>query len=191
MFERFRLVALCVWAATIIAAIVLYTSDPQRFSPEQIASYLREFGGTALFVYLAVSTLRGLTLLPSTPLILAGTFLFPRQPWLVLAISMFGIVASSGMIYWLSDALGISSYFENKKPHHIPKIRSRLEHPLGLLFVVAWAFFPLVPTDAVCYVAGSIRMNFTRFMTAIFLGELVLCSVYIFSGRYLIQYLGI
>jgi hypothetical protein len=34
-------------------------------------------------------------------------------------------------------------------------------------------------------------MNFTRFIAAIFLGELVLCSVYIFSGSYLIKSLGI
>ena len=190
-FERFRLAALCVWTAAIVAAIGLYISDPQRFSPEHIASYIREFERAAIVIYLAISTLRGLTLLPSTPLVLTGTILFPHKPWLVLATSLFGIVASSSMIYWLSDALGTSGYFEREKPHQAADIRARLEHPLGVLFVVLWAFVPLVPTDAVCYVAGSIKMNFTRFMAAIFLGELVLCSIYIFSGSYLMKSLGV
>ena len=86
------------------------------------------------------------------------------------------------MIYWFSDLLGFDEYFESKKPHHVEKIRTKLEHPLGLGFVSLWAFFPLVPTDAVCYVAGSIRMHFAKFIAAVFIGELILCSVYVFAG---------
>jgi uncharacterized membrane protein YdjX (TVP38/TMEM64 family) len=56
-----------------------------------------------------------------------------------------------------------------------------------LFFVVLWAFFPLVPTDAVCYVAGSIRMNFLKFIAAIFVGEVFLCSLYIFGAGHLIK----
>ena len=190
-FSRFRLVAICVWAAAIIVALGFYLSDPETFGPQQIAARLREFETAALAVYLGVSVIRGLTLLPSTPLVLAGVLLFPNQPWLVLAISLFGIFASSAMIYWLSDVLGIAGYFEHKKPRHVAKIRTRLEHPAGLLFVMAWAFFPLVPTDAVCYVAGSMRMNFPRFILAIFVGELILCSIYVFSGGRLMQMLTV
>ena len=184
-FARFRLIAICVWAAAIVTALGFYLSDPEKFGPHQIAARLREFENAALGIYLVVSIVRGLTLLPSTPLVLAGVLLFPDQPWIVLMISLLGIVASSGMIYWLSEVLGIAGYFEHKKPHQVAKIRSRLEHPAGLLFVVLWAFFPLVPTDAVCYVAGSIRMNFPRFIAAIFVGELILCSIYVFGGSYI------
>ena len=186
-FERLRIAALCIWVVTIISLLGIYLIRPEHFEPQQVASHLREYEAAALFTYLAISIFRGLTLLPSTPLILAGTLLFPHQPWLVLAISLFGIVASSAMIYWLSDALGIAAYFERRKPRHLSKIRSRLEHPAGLFFVGLWAFFPLVPTDAVCYVAGSIRMNFPKFIIAILLGEFVLCSMYVFGGSGLIR----
>jgi uncharacterized membrane protein YdjX (TVP38/TMEM64 family) len=68
----------------------------------------------------------------------------------------------------------------------VEEIRKRLEHPFGLAFVALWAFFPLVPTDAVCYVAGTIRMHFLKFIIAVFVGELVLCSIYVFAaGRIL------
>jgi uncharacterized membrane protein YdjX (TVP38/TMEM64 family) len=93
------------------------------------------------------------------------------------------------MIYWFSDVLGISEFFETRKPAAVAKIRGRLEHPTGLAFVFLWAFFPLVPTDAVCYVAGSSRMNFVKFIAAITAGELILCSFYIFSGSYIIDLL--
>ena len=186
----FRKIAITIWLFIILGGIVAYFVWPDPFTPTNIAALLEKFRGEALLIYAVVSVLRGFTLLPSTPLVIAGTLLFPAQPWLVLAISIFGIVASSSMIYWFSELLGIADYFETRKPAAVGKIRNRLERPTGLLFVFLWAFFPLVPTDAVCYVAGSIRMSFPKFIAAIAAGELVLCSFYVLGGGQVINYFG-
>lgn len=175
------------WIVSIATALIFYLVYPGIFSPSSLASTISKFQNEALVAFLVISIVRGFTLLPSTPLVIAGTLAFPTEPWTVLVISIVGIVASSSLIYWFSDLLGISEYFETKKPHAVAKIRGRLEHPTGLAFVLLWAFFPLVPTDAVCYVAGSIRMNFLKFILAIFVGEVILCSVYVFSGGYLMD----
>jgi uncharacterized membrane protein YdjX (TVP38/TMEM64 family) len=182
-----RYTFLSIWAAVIIVAVAFYLSDPHGFNAPEIARFIHSFRFEIWLVYLGMSAFRGFTLLPSTPLVLAGTLLYPDEPWLVLAISMAGIVISSTLIYFGSEALGFSDYFESKKPEAIHKIRQRLEHPFGLAFVAVWAFFPLVPTDAICYVAGTIRMNFPKFISAIFIGELALCSIYVFSGGFLID----
>jgi uncharacterized membrane protein YdjX (TVP38/TMEM64 family) len=63
-----------------------------------------------------------------------------------------------------------------------------LEHPLGFFFVALWAFFPLVPTDLVCYVAGTTKMNYLKFILAVCAGELILCSFYIFFGGAVLDY---
>jgi uncharacterized membrane protein YdjX (TVP38/TMEM64 family) len=118
-------------------------------------------------------------------LVIAGTLLFPQQPWLVLFISITGILVSSILIYFCSDLLGFTVYFQKKYFRVTERIRRRLETPAGVMFVFLWAFFPLVPTDAVCYVAGTAKMVFAKFILAIFLGELVLCSFYIFFGGYI------
>jgi len=47
--------------------------------------------------------------------------------------------------------------------------------------VVAWAFFPLAPTDLVCFLAGTTRMNYLRFIIAIAMGELAICLFYTYS----------
>ena len=180
-----RKLLIVVWIALIVGCIVAYFVSPTSFAPQSIAAFLREFQNEALLIYLLISIVRGFTLLPSTPLVLAGTLIFPASPWLVLGVSLVGIVISSSMIYWFSDFLGFDEFFESKKPDHVQKIRTKLEHPLGLGFVSLWAFFPLVPTDAVCYVAGSIRMHFTKFISAVFVGELVLCACYVFGGGHL------
>ena len=177
-----RLTLLGIWGAVIAAAIIFYFSDPSRFTASNIAAFINTFQTEIWLVYFAMSVLRGFTLLPSTPLVLAGTFLYPNQPWLVLATSMTGILVSSTLIYFCSEALGFSDYFESKKPQAVSRIRRRLEHPFGVAFVGLWAFFPLLPTDAVCYVAGTTRMHFLKFILAVAAGELVLCSIYVFSA---------
>jgi uncharacterized membrane protein YdjX (TVP38/TMEM64 family) len=180
---------IAVWALLILSGLVLYFVRPGLFAPDSIADLLTKFQDEALAIFLALSVVRGLTLLPATPLVIAGTLAFPAAPWTVLAISIVGIIASSSLIYWFSETLGIAAHFEERKPTAVAKIRRRLEHPSGVAFVFLWAFFPLVPTDAVCYVAGSTRMHFAKFIAAIAGGELILCSLYIFSGSFIVEHL--
>ncbi|MBV9217715.1 MAG: TVP38/TMEM64 family protein [Acidobacteria bacterium] len=184
-----RRAVICLWAIVIGSAISAYLISPTNFTAANIAAFIERFQGAIWLVYFCLSAIRGITLLPSTPLVLAGTLLFPAHPWPVLIVSLIGIFLSSSMIYFGSEFLGFDEYFEARKPVLVHRIRRRLEHPLGLLFVGAWAFFPLVPTDAVCYVAGTSRMNFPKFIAAVMAGEALLCSIYIFSGRAALNYL--
>lgn len=171
-----------LWIGTAATAMIAYVSAPHLFTAENIATFLQRFQGAIWFIYICFSALRGLTLLPSTPFIIAGTLMFPTQPFAVLVVSLAGIFLSSSMIYFFSEYFGFSEYFEGHKPALTHKIRAKLEHPLGILFVALWAFFPLVPTDLVCYVAGTTRMRFLEFIAAVMAGEAVLCAFYIFFG---------
>lgn len=180
-----RKVSLAVWLAVLVAGLGAYLLYPEEFTAGNIASFLERFHGWIWLAYFAMSALRGFTLLPSTPLVIAGTVLFPVQPAAVLAVSLVSIAISSSVIYFFSEYLGFAEYFENHKPHLSHKIKNRLEHPLGVVFVGAWAFFPLVPTDLVCYLAGTTKMNFAKFISAVLIGEAILCSLYIFGGGYL------
>lgn len=176
-----------MWLSFIAAGLCTFLYNPAAFTATQLAAFFSEFASAIWPVYIAFSILRGLTLLPSTPLLVAGTIIFPEHPWAVLAVSMLGITISSTIIYYLSDYLGFSVYFEKHNPTVTHKIKRRLEHPLGFMFVAGWAFFPFVPTDLVCYLAGTIRMNFSKFISATFAGELVLCICYIFLGGSLLK----
>lgn len=183
-----RLACLGVWLLAILAGAGSYLAYPQAFTAENIAAFLLRFQGEIWLVYLAMSALRGFSLLPSTPLVIAGTLLFPGQPFAVLAVSITGILLSSSMIYFFSEYLGFSDFFENHKPELTHKIKARLERPTGFLFVALWAFFPFVPTDLVCYLAGTTKMNYWKFIAAVVAGELILCSFYIFFGQAVLNY---
>lgn len=183
-----RKVFLGLWIAIVAAGVGSYLYAPQVFTAVNIAAFMLRFGGVIWLIYFIFSTFRGFTLLPSTPLVLAGTILFPEQPFEVLAVSMIGILLSSTMIYYFSEFLGFDEYFQNHKPELSLRIKQKLEHPLGFLFVAGWAFFPFVPTDLVCYLAGTTRMRFWKFILAIGVGELILCTFYIFFSGSLLKY---
>jgi len=183
-----RRVGLFLWIALVLACFVAYLSNPSAFTPARIAAFLERFQGLIWLIYLLLSVLRGFTLLPSTPLVIAGTILFPGQPLAVFAASLTGILVSSTLIYYFSEFLGFDEYFESHSPKTMHKIRARLEHPLGVVFVAGWAFFPFVPTDLVCYLAGTTRMTFWKFILAVGVGEAVLCSLYVFLGGSLLGY---
>ncbi len=183
-----RRIIFVVWILVLAGGVGWYLSSPDSFTAEKIAAFLQRFQSSIWLIYLAFSALRGFTLLPSTPLVIAGTILFPGQSWTVLAASMAGILFSSTIIYYFSEFLGFDEYFEGHKPEMTHRIKARLEHPLGFLFVAGWAFFPLVPTDLVCYLAGTTRMNYWKFIAAVGIGEVILCIFYIFFGGSVINF---
>ena len=187
LMRAVRYVCLAVWLGFLAAGIGSYLLDPGSFTAAKIAAFISQFSGEIWIVYLILSSLRGFSLLPSTPLVIAGTLLFPSQPLLVLMVCLAGIAISSSMIYFCSEFLGFHEYFEKHKPELNHKIRSKLERPAGSAFVCVWSFAPVVPTDLVCYLAGATRMNFWKFILAVLAGETILCSFYVYFGSAVIS----
>jgi len=178
---KFRTIILCLWALLILFCLIYYYLNIDSFSANSIAGFLKEFNSGLLFIYLAVSILRGLTLIPSTPFVIAGSIIFPNQPFLVLIISVVGIVFSCSMIYFFSNLLVLGKSARKVKLQE--KIKAKIDSPGGFLFVFLWSFFPFAPTDLICFAAGSIKMNFIKFILAVLLGELIICSCYIYFGK--------
>lgn len=182
---RYKKLLTIIWILFLVICLGIFIAFPDYFKPANIADFIEQFKSGILIIYLFISILRGLTLVPATPFVLAGTILLPNDPFIVLAISITGIIFSSTMIYYFSEYLSFANYFETNHSTKIVKIKERLQKPSGFLFVFFWSFFPALPTDAVCYVAGILKMNFKKFIVAITLGELIICSIYIFFYGFL------
>ena len=101
-------------------------------------------------------------------------------------VSIMGIIISAIIIYYFSGYMEFDKFFEKKYSHKIVRIRKKLNSKYGFLFIIFCCFFPLFPSDLICYVAGTIKINFKRYILAVFLGESVIVSFYIFSGNQII-----
>lgn len=187
MSARVQEILKWLWISVIAITITVYVFNPSLFSNDTIAVFITNFSGYAWGTYFLIHLLRGFVLLPSTPLIFAGIILFPNQLFWVLIVSLVGILSSSLLIYYCSDKLGFSNLF-NKKKAKLRVIEEKLSGKKGFYYILLWAFLPIVPTDLICYVSGALKVKLPVFVSSIFLGELVLCSIYIFGASTFINF---
>lgn len=170
-----------LWISIIAITVIAYILNPSFFSNNTIAAFITKFSGYAWSIYFLIHILRGFVLLPSTPLIFAGIILFPNDLIWVLIVSLIGILASSLLIFYCSDKLGFSKLFKSKTSK-LKVIEEKLSGKHSFYYILGWAFLPIVPTDLICYVSGALKVKLPIFISSIFLGELVLCSIYIFGA---------
>jgi uncharacterized membrane protein YdjX (TVP38/TMEM64 family) len=180
-----------IWLILVACFMGFMLAFPGWLSRELIAGLLSELGAMALIGYVLVSLLRPLLLMPSTPFILAGVILFPQWLFLVLVISLVGVVVGAYLVYSFPSIGSYDHILERKFPSKIALLKQKMQHKHAFWFVVGWSFFPLVPTDAVCYVAGVAKMSFNKMITALLIGEVPLVVMYVFVGSELGEWLRV
>ncbi len=177
---RIRLIALGVWVVLVAGLSLLYALQPELLDPERVVAALRASGQSVLLGCVVLSILRPFTLLPSSVLIIVLTLLFPDQSWFVMVISLGGVVLSALLIYYFFEFLGLGDFFERKHARQVRWLERQMNQK-GFWIVVGWSMFPFVPTDAICYVAGTLRMPVGKFAAGVALGELPIVAFYVFA----------
>jgi uncharacterized membrane protein YdjX (TVP38/TMEM64 family) len=176
--KRVRRLRLAVWAVFAASFLHLYYSHSGFFESE-----LRNTASRSVFlgysIYLLVSSIRGLTLIPAATFLLLAIPLFPPAP--LFALTLLGILISSSSVYYFAESLRLDEYFERRHATAAAKARAVLKKNTTAI-VAVWSFFPLAPTDLICYVCGSMRISFTRFIVGVLIGEGAVCALYIYLG---------
>ena len=155
---------------------------PDWLTRESIAAFLDSLGGLALLVYVFLSLSRALLLIPCTPFVLAGAIAFPESLLLVWMISLAGVVAGGFLVYSFPSFGNYDEYLESKYPDKIAMLGKQIHGPWSFWIIAGWSFFPLVPTDLICYVSGVVKLRFRKLATALLAGEIPLVTAYIFLG---------
>jgi uncharacterized membrane protein YdjX (TVP38/TMEM64 family) len=180
-----RTFALSVWIALVVGALYVYFFHRQ-FLLDQVAGLADTPPLWAHTVYLTLGCLRGFTLVPATYLVLAGMLVLKPLP--LFTLTLVGIVVSSTAVYYFAEVLRFDRFFER---HHAPQVAqlralmSRHELPI----VIAWSFFPIAPTDLICYVCGALRVDLKKCLLGVTIGEGTICAIYIFLGAQALAWL--
>jgi uncharacterized membrane protein YdjX (TVP38/TMEM64 family) len=182
-FPRLRIAA---WI--LCAGLVVYFYYTRHDSLEQ---GMRSAAGASMIfasgLYLLLGAMRGLTFIPSAGLLVLAIPFLPPLP--LFALTLLGILISSTTIYYFARSLHLAEYFEQKHKAKIDTIRAAVRrNPTAI--VIAWSFFPLAPTDLICYLCGAMRVRFDRFILGVLIGEGAICAIYIFLGDNLLRMLN-
>ncbi len=168
----------------IITSIYLYTTgfDIKSFI---ISFEISTYEKTAII--LCIYALRNYLLIPSTPIIILSVIML-QDFFLVTLLAIIGI--SIGLIetycigYFFRENLA-----KKKKFSLIEKYQNEISEN-GAKVIFFGAIFPSIPTDAVCYAAGFIEYNFTKFFLAAIAGELPIILLYSYLGVKAEQYMS-
>jgi len=175
--------AFCLWILLIIGGITAYLFFPEKINLLFLEDFSEEYY-LALGVYFLLLSVRGLTMIPSSPLLLAGILIF--DPVELFIVNMAGILTSSTIVYYFSRYLGFAAYFETRYGKYVQKIKHGLEDK-ELPIIVGWSFFPLVPTDLIVYVGSMLGVHIFKCLLGVFVGEAVLNAFYILSTNMILQ----
>ena len=186
--KQFKKYLRWTWIVLILIAVTLFLIYPNSFTAESLKTVLNDNSSLILLAFLMLSCIRALFFLPSTLFVIMGTVLYPDEPVFVLIVSMIGILIGASLVYKAASILTPEQLFRGKNLTRMEGVRSKMEK-YGFSIVLLWSFFPAVPTDLICYVAGTIKMSFWKFILAVFLGEIILVSIYVWSGKSIIELL--
>jgi uncharacterized membrane protein YdjX (TVP38/TMEM64 family) len=184
--NKFKLAFRLTWIFIIFIALIHYCISPQYYTADFLKNKLENNHSIVFGAYLIISLIRSLFFLPSTIFVIMGVALYPNDPYLVLLISMIGIISGACWIYFAADILKIEQVLSIKSQRKIKKTEASINKH-GFWIVLFWSFFPVVPTDLICYISGYSKMNFSKFIVALFIGEIILVSLYIWTGSTLFE----
>jgi uncharacterized membrane protein YdjX (TVP38/TMEM64 family) len=176
--------AFYLWLLLITGGVTSYLLFPEKINLMFLKEIAEKYHFIALIIYFLLLSARGLTMIPSTPLLLAGILIF--DPVELFAVNMAGILSSSTIVYYFSKYLGFDVYFETKYDKYTQKIRNGLVDK-ELPVIVGWSFFPLVPTDLIVYIGSSLRIPVLKCLLGVFVGESVLNAFYILSTTLILK----
>jgi uncharacterized membrane protein YdjX (TVP38/TMEM64 family) len=171
-----------LWIVLVLLCAGLLLLFPNWITRESISGFLNGLGAMALVVYIVLSLTRGLLMIPCTPFVLAGGISFPDMPFVVVLISFAGIAAGAYLVYSFPAFGSYDEFLEERYPDKIAWLKEKLHGPYAFWIIAGWSFFPLVPTDAISYVAGLVKITYKKLVTAVIIGEIPLVTIYVYLG---------
>lgn len=171
-----------LWLLLVAVLGGLLLLNPDWLNRESVAKFLDGLGSLALLVYVFLSLSRAVLMIPCTPFVLGGAIAFPEQLILVWVISMAGVVAGAFLVYSFPSLGSYDKYLERKYPDKIALLSKRIHGPWAFWIIAGWSFFPVVPTDLICYVSGVVKLRFRKLIIALLAGEIPLVTAYVFLG---------
>lgn len=172
---------LVAWGMVVALSLSVYFLNPEWFAPGTLRQFFNDNLVVSLFLYFMVSTLRGFTLIPSTPFVLAGVLVFPPLP--LFLVNQVAVYTSSAIVYFMARQVRFDQYFHERYPRQVERL-TRLLHKRELVVISVWGFAPFVPTDMIVYVCSILRIKLWKTLLGASIGEGVICAIYIFGGSH-------
>jgi uncharacterized membrane protein YdjX (TVP38/TMEM64 family) len=181
-----RAAKVVIWGSIVIVAIWAMNWLVSRYSVNELQDAIEQYYWYILSGYALLISVRGLLFIPTMPVIMmmANSINY----WTMFSVTLAATCCSAYLVCLAVDNLDMQ-----KKVDALPgKTIKRAQHWInssGIVAVTGWAFFPLVFTDIIVYLARLSGMSYKQIILGIAVGEGLLILILIIVTEWLVNIL--
>lgn len=172
-----------MWLLIVGGALYLYFFEREFVQKELQGAFSASMVAGGI-IYFLLGAFRAFTLVPATFLLVVALPFFP--PVLLFFVTMASVIVSSSICYFFAEALHMDEMFERDYPKQIRKLKDLLQR-YQMPIIIGWSFMMFLPTDLICYVCGTLRINFPKFIVGLLIGEGSVYAIYIYAADYFLR----
>jgi len=166
-----------IWLIFVFFVLTFYFFNKEFFWIDQMRNLFSENLYLSFLIYFILWSLRGFTLVPLTPLLVAWIVFLPALP--LFFVNLLWVLASSSIVYFWWKYLWFDKYFNKKYSKQMSILKKKLEwkeYPV----IILWSLFPFSPTDLICYIWEIMNIKLQKILLWIMIWEWIVCGIYIF-----------
>lgn len=182
MKTKYNILSYFVLIIVIVIIILfgfLFPELKQILTPEFIRVFVLSFGFFAFIIYIILVSLAVPFNIPSTPIILAGGYIFGTISGFVL--SLLGMIIGSTLAFYITRIGGKPLLEKLVDSHHISHFMKIFEKRGATAALLSYAV-PVFPTDAVSLFLGLTNIRYRLFITLVLFGHIPRILIIILLG---------
>ncbi|SKA83772.1 Uncharacterized membrane protein YdjX, TVP38/TMEM64 family, SNARE-associated domain [Caloramator quimbayensis] len=169
------LIGVVIYFRRDIAAV---TKNPQLFR-----DFIKSYGNFAIPIYLLLSSIRSVFLLPAGVFAIASGITF--GVFLGSILTCIGVTLSGILAFFISRIAG-KSFAVKLFGDKIKTVENKIKNK-GALYIAALRMVPIFPFDAISYVSGFSNIKLTSFIFGTFIGSVPGAFVYTYLGSNIVN----
>ncbi|MEH6454649.1 MAG: VTT domain-containing protein [Psychromonas sp.] len=181
-----RSLKIIIWASIVVTAIwgMRWLSD--NYGASELQALIEEYYWYILSSYALLISLRGLLFLPTMPAIIMMASSI--DPLIMFSVTLGATCASAYLVCLAVDYLDMQKKIDDMSGKTLKRAQKWINSS-GTATVTGWAFFPLVFTDVIVYLARLSGMSRKQILLGIAIGEGLLILILISLTEWLVALL--
>ncbi|WED24868.1 hypothetical protein L3Q72_18510 [Vibrio sp. JC009] len=162
------IIKLVVWGAVVVLAILGVQWLNNNYTLAEMREVITDNQWYVLSGYAALISVRGVLFIPTMPFILLMASVV--ESWLLFSVTLTASCCSAYLVCLAVDYLDITKKLNAMPGKSIQRAQNWV-NSMGVAAVAGWAFFPLVFTEIIVYLARISGLTRKQVIVAVALGE--------------------
>ncbi|WP_413701071.1 VTT domain-containing protein [Psychromonas sp. KJ10-10] len=181
-----RLLKIAIWVSIAVLAITSMHWLINHYGVSELQDLIEQYYWYILSAYALLITLRGILFIPTMPAIIMMAS--SLDPLVMFVLTFFATLGSAYLVCLAVDYLDMQRKIDKFSGKSLKRAQNWINSS-GVAAVTGWAFFPLVFTDIIVYLARLSGMPHKHILLGIAIGEGLLILILITVTEWLIALL--